>query len=225
MLQGYQQVNTAGANIDAQFAQRRAATESALKQSLAAIDDDAAKSIGNLQRTIQSLGKDAEDTGQHVRTGTAPIADYSKVAKSGAADASAFANAQEKLQDIIDRAKGVLDPVAAAWSKYVIGVRAAAEAGGKEITLIQKHIEYGVTEAQVQDHVAEAVNVLTEARNRELAAIKQKQDIVTNVLTDMQKEVDLTGLSEKAHFEMEATLKAEAQARDNLKPVCAKARR
>jgi len=188
---------------DRQFAGRSAASAAVLKDSLASIDTDAERSIGNLNKNLASVAHAADDTADHVRTGTAPFTNYGRVAKESAAGINAATNAMEAQSNFADSlAAKIGGPLDEAMQKYQNDLTKADQLAVKSL----------ISGNNIIDVLAEQDRAYANAaalRDEAIDKIASESDITGNLLGKLDAEVAARGKSSTA-------LKAEELVREKV---------
>lgn len=118
--------------------------------------------------------------------------------------------AQQKLLDILSRLRGAVSPAAKAWEDFN-NVQKDAEAAGKAM------IANGGKVADVQRLVAQAIDLATKARERELAAIKRQGDVLGRYMETLAKDRALLGLTDRQRAIAQAVQQATDEWRENTR--------
>lgn len=154
--------------------------------------------------------------------------DLNLVNEAAIAAASALDAYRKKQNDLSAKAADVVlaynskdvDPVTRAWNDYAAAVQKVAEAEGQKIAAAQdaqkagiKGIDIAKVEADAQRDTATAIDSMTAARERNVAAAERELDVGGRMVKDMQEETRMYGMSERAAFIARKGIEAETELR------------
>jgi tape measure domain-containing protein len=116
--------------------------------------------------------------------------------------AEKLAKTEKQMADLLGRLRGATDPVAKAWEDYEKAKR-DAWAIGKSL------IAQGKSEAEVMRLVAQATGLAADNRDREIDAIMAQQGAAAALLSTMEREAEIAGMSADARELATAQMRAE----------------
>lgn len=192
-------------------------TATQIKASWATAGDGITESINDVSLAMDLFAEHAAKPGDAAKKAAeeaakadAPWRDHASAQKEAADQAKQLAAAQDKLLGIISGLKGGITPTQRAWEAYANSVMDAAAAGAAMI-------KNGADVAMVQRLVAQATDLATKARERELAAIKRQGDVLGRYNEQLAKDRQLLGLTDRQRAIAEAVQRATDEYEENTR--------